>query len=372
MKRRGYITVLRRNWHLLPYDQLLGMLDMTAEELAYALREDDFLWIKLGRLKPACEPVRYRPPDNAARHRTEQIKQLVQEHFGEALDRPAEPRFAFVERLSRPLPDVPPRQREQESLFALRYVYSYFALFGDPLLEPDLDPFPDGLLQRLAAVGVDGVWLHVVLRTLAPGGEAFPEFGAESETRLENLRRLVRRAKRYGIGVYLYQNEPRAMPTAFFEHRPEMAGVREGDHAAMCTSHPAVRRWMADALAHVFTAVPDLAGVFTITASENLTHCASHGNWKACPRCKDRTDVEIIAEVNATIAEGVHRGNPRAKVIAWDWGWRGHGDGAEIIARLPKSVWLMSTVPRRVASVTHGRARRAITHIIDCSILFLI
>ena len=46
-KTRGYITVLRRNWHLLPYDQLLVLLDMTADELAYSLLEDDFLWIKL-------------------------------------------------------------------------------------------------------------------------------------------------------------------------------------------------------------------------------------------------------------------------------------------------------------------------------------
>src|SRR4051812_10161892 len=40
-RRRGYITIVRRNWHLLPYDQLLGLLDMTADELAVALREDD-------------------------------------------------------------------------------------------------------------------------------------------------------------------------------------------------------------------------------------------------------------------------------------------------------------------------------------------
>ena len=29
-------------------------------------------------------------------------------------------------------------------------------------------------------------------------------------------------------------------------------------------------------------------------------------------------------------------------MIVWDWGWHGHGDAPDIIARLPKSVWLMS------------------------------
>jgi hypothetical protein len=56
MKGRGYITLIRRNWHLSPYDQLLELVEMTPERLAFALREDDFLWIKLGGLKPKCEP----------------------------------------------------------------------------------------------------------------------------------------------------------------------------------------------------------------------------------------------------------------------------------------------------------------------------
>src|SRR5687768_394116 len=30
-KKQIYITVIRRNWHLLPYDQLLTLLDMTSE-----------------------------------------------------------------------------------------------------------------------------------------------------------------------------------------------------------------------------------------------------------------------------------------------------------------------------------------------------
>ena len=51
--------------------------------------------------------------------------------------------------------------------------------------------YPEGLLQRLAEVGVDGVWLYGVLRELAPGGPQFPEFGAGHETRLANLRTLV-------------------------------------------------------------------------------------------------------------------------------------------------------------------------------------
>ena len=355
MKTRGYITLIRRNWHLMPYDQLLTLVEMTPEQLDFALREDDFLWIKLGMSKPKCEPLRYVAPDEAARRRAAGIRQVVEADFGTQLRRRAEPRFDFVRQLSnispRPLAgggqgvraDALPHASQSDG-DQLRYIYSYFALYGDSLLNPELDPYPDGLLQRLSALGINGVWLHVVLRDLAPGGTVFPEFGAGHEKRLATLRWLVERARKCGIGVYLYMNEPRSMPAAFFkaDGRAEMAGVSEGPMMAMCTSHPAVRQWMGDALAYVFRQVPGLAGVFTITASENLTNCASHYRWRSCPRCKSRTDAEIIAEVNAVIADGVHRGNPKAKVLAWDWGWNGNGDAPDIIARLPKSVWLMS------------------------------
>ena len=47
-QQRGYISIIRRNWHLLPYEQLLTLLGWDAQKLAFTLREDDFLWIKLG------------------------------------------------------------------------------------------------------------------------------------------------------------------------------------------------------------------------------------------------------------------------------------------------------------------------------------
>jgi hypothetical protein len=85
-----------------------------------------------------------------------------------------------------------------------------------------------------------------------------------------------------------------------------------------------------------------MGGAFAITASENLTSCASLGGWLGCQRCKGRSDTDIISEVVSVIEGGVHRGNPKANVIVSDWGWKGHGDAQDIIARLPKLVWLMS------------------------------
>ncbi|HQA37883.1 MAG TPA: hypothetical protein PLW27_03185, partial [Kiritimatiellia bacterium] len=174
---KGYITVVRRNWHLLPYDQLLTLTGLTRERLRYALMEDDFLFIKLGSVKPACPPLRYAPPSEAERAAAEQLAAwLREEGVAASLREPEEPRFAFIDRLSRPDPALAAAPPSDNSPFGLRFIFSYFAEYGDPLFDPEVASYPEGLLQRLATAGVNGVWVHTVLRTLAKD-PAFPEFG---------------------------------------------------------------------------------------------------------------------------------------------------------------------------------------------------
>jgi hypothetical protein len=261
----------------------------------------------------------------------------------------------------------------------LRMCYSYFALYGDPLLEKDADPFPDGYLARLSEVGVNAVWLQGVLYKLAP----FPwdaKLSDHYQERLRNLRALAARAKRHGISIYLYLNEPRAMPAAFYATHPQFKGITEGDHSALCTSATEIQEYITHSVASICRAVPDLGGFFTITASENLTNCWSHGRGTECPRCGRRGPAEVIAEVNALIQRGIdeaalksdarrsraekpsmnrfpnasagraiplttHTLPPTAphspRLIAWDWGW--HDDWIPgIIGKLPFSASLMS------------------------------
>ena len=337
-QRRSYITVLRRNWHLLPYEQLLALLDWTPEEMAYTLREDDFLYVKLGNLKPQCEPLRFSPPAASAVARTQAIKHVLSEEFPEGLPAEKERLFHFVQDLSAPFTAAPTKPWDRT--VPPRYCYSYFALYGDPLLEPEADPYPEGYLARLAQAGVNGVWLQAVLHKLAP----FPwdtALSARHDERLRNLRLLVARARKHGIGIYLYLNEPRSMPVKFFAGRPELKGVVEGDHAALCTSTKGVQDFLRGSIAHICKEVPDLAGFFTISASENLTSCWSHGTGANCPRCSKRPPADVIAEVNRLIYEGIKQAGAESRLIAWDWGWN-DAWAPDIIRQLPKEVAHMS------------------------------
>ena len=373
---RVYITLTRRNWSILPYEQMLTLLDLEPTEFAEKLREDDFLWVKLGRLKPVCETLRFEEPTDADAAAMRKIAAVVRETLGDELDAPETPRFAFLDELgtvdgedltvaesltvkrsasvgknstkdgeindAATLDGNNKKVAENESRFEICYLHSYFAVFGDPLLQDDAKLCPDGLLQKLSERGVNGVWLHTLLRDLAPPTAEFPELGAKSDVRRATLRNLVKRAKKYGIDVYLYMNEPRALPAPFFENRPHIRGVAQEKYFAMCASAPETRRWLVDSLAAVFADVPGLGGIFTITGSENLTTCASHMRQGECPRCSQRDYVDLIADLNAAMAEGVWRSAPDAKVIVWDWGWRGHGIATDVIERLPKGVWLQS------------------------------
>jgi hypothetical protein len=337
VRKRGYITIIRRNWHLLPYEQLTALLGMTEAQLAFTLREDDFLYIKLGSLKPQCPPLVYSAPDEAVRAREAGMRAAVEAAFPEGPVGMKDPLFQFVADLSQP---VEPRPKPVESLFSPRYCSSYFALFGDPLLEEDINPYPDGYLDRLVASGADGVWMHIVLYQLVPFPWE-PSLSDQHEKRLERLRELTEQLDARGIGLYLYLNEPRAMPLSFFDGREGLRGVTAGDHATMCTSVPEVRAYLVDSVAAVCKAAPKLRGFFTITASENLTNCWSHHNGGSCPKCRERTPAEVIADVNRAVAEGIAAAGTPTRLIAWDWGWQ-DAWALDAIAQLPEEAALMS------------------------------
>jgi len=346
--RRIYITVIRQNWHLLPDAQIMQLLGWKPERYQFTLREDDFLDVKLGR-RPECAELIYRDPTDAEQRAAARLATTVKETVESGKGMRMEEPFDFVARLSSPPRRLPrPAPAGTSEHWTTRYLYSFFALYGDPLMEPDLDPFPDGYLARLAECGINGVWMQGVLETLAPS-KHFPEFGRGSETRLMNLRRLTERAAKQGVKVYLYLNEPRSKTAEFFTHHADMRGVLSHGQYAMCTSSPVVRDWIASSLEHIFREAPALGGIFSITMSENLTNCFSKSNsWAkampvapACPRCSQRESYDVIAEVLETFRAGVRRSSSTAEIIAYDWGW-GEGLAEKLIPKLSSDVKVLS------------------------------
>jgi hypothetical protein len=345
--RRIYITVIRQNWHLLPEAQIIELLGWTKPKFDFTLKEDDFLDIKLGNCRPECQALVYNPPTEADNLAAARIRTILNAELGAALNEQGEDAFGFLAEYARPAKRTV-RAESRKPLWDPRIIYSYFALYGDPLLEPESDPFPDEYLAQLAAAGVNGVWMQAVLNNMAPA-PAFPEFGKDCEKRLDRLNVLIERAARHGIRLYLYLNEPRSMPAAFFNKRPEMRGSSHNGVHAMCTSAPAVRDWIRTSMAHITRQAPGLGGFFTITMSENHTNCYSHTNsWrektgrvKDCPRCSKREGWEVIADLHHAMQEGIRESGSSARILAYDWGWS-HEMLDKLIPLLPKEVAVLS------------------------------
>jgi len=327
---RGYITIIRRMWHILPYPQLLELLGMTEGELALILKEEDFLAEKL-RDKPVCEPVYWRELTDEERAQTAKIKAIMQ---SVAVSGKKPFKFEY---------SVPKINRDGKEVFKTRMIYAFSGLYQHAFDLPSEVYLPSSQLEAYRDLGVNGIWTQAVLSGLVE----FPFEPSISEghkERLARMREMTERLDRYGIKLYLYINEPRYMPLSFFEKYPDLRGHIRGDGASLCTSTEAVRGYIRDSIEKICREVPLIGGFFTITRSENLSNCYSHsgdGNTVcSCPRCSERSAPEVISELINTIAEGAHRVSNEIKIFAWSWAWRGFSE--EIIHRLDKSVILLS------------------------------
>ncbi|MBR2345060.1 MAG: hypothetical protein IKA71_04660 [Lentisphaeria bacterium] len=333
----GYLTLIRNNWQLLDYEQLLKLLDFTPERLAYTLKEEDFCFYKLGQLKPACPKVRYTPLTPEQQKRTEQIRELMLKHFPGELQEYVEPPFAFTGKYH----SLEPAGNNQDT-FEFNFIHSYAASCGDVLGEAELcDPVPENLLAQYASMGIKGVWLHALLYLLCPipGAE---EFSAGHDLRLKNLQLIAQRCAKYGIKIYLYLNEPRSMPPAFYEKFPHWGGRSVRGTRTLCTAAaPEILEYLEHAMRFLFTQVPELGGALTITMSENPTHCHFDYHGSECPMCRNIPQEKIIADINRAMERGMHAAAPDARMLCFDWAWRRSENDSEVISFKKKVIDLL-------------------------------
>ena len=342
----GYLTLIRNNWQLLPYEQILQLLDWSPEKLAYTLKEEDFFWAKVGKIKPDCAPVKYAPLSPEQQAATVSLKKCLRQYFPVEKMAYLETPFAFADQFA-PRPQTGGTDR-----FDFNYIHSYAASCGDVLGNAEtLDPVPENLLSQYASMGIKGVWMHAILYLLnpIPGAE---EYSAGHEKRLANLKRIVNTCAKYGIKVYLYLNEPRCMPMAFYDRKPQWAGfeVPPLHTRTICTTRtPEPLQWLEETMKKLFSEAKGLGGAFCITMSENPTNCHYSVRHEQCPSCKNVQPEKIIAGVITAMERGMHASDPEAKMIAYDWAWRRRiedKDNTEFKSRvldlLPRCVYVCS------------------------------
>ncbi len=231
--------------------------------------------------------------------------------------------------------------------------------------------YTDAILKDISEQGFNAIWIHGQLHHLVKSS-IIPEFGKNSDVHLDAIRRLAKRASRYGIGVFLYLQPPRAIPVSdvgFWERHADLGGMVMNTFAdkadarfrvrALCTSHPRTREYLEDAFAELTACLPCLEGYILITASEYPAHCYSKTNCRpgkirdrkmimdmvptTCLRCADRMPEEVVSELILTIRNGIRRSSKTMKVIFWNWSWTMYIDPPcrEIVDNIPPDCILM-------------------------------
>ncbi|MBR2912081.1 MAG: hypothetical protein IKC05_10745 [Lentisphaeria bacterium] len=303
---------------ILPYKQLLELLDWTPAHLALILKEEDFLWQKLGSGKPDVPEICFQTLSPAQELAAQKIRKNVERYFPCHTTEYLEEPFDFAKHFTAEPLTAGKKQ------FEFSFIHPYSAGCGDVFLTDLEQSIPDTLLEQYAAMGVEGIWLHAVLYFLVPvpGAEHFSE---NWEKRRRVVKTLVERCLKHGLKLYLYLNEPRAMPLAFYDLKPHWAGkdVPALETKMICTTQTnEPLQYLEQAMYELWSDIPGLGGAFCITMSENPTNCHYRFLSSECPYCSKTSPEKLIAEILHAMEKGMHRAAPEAKMIVYDWEWR--------------------------------------------------
>lgn len=310
-EKRGYITLIRNNWFLLPYSQILTLLDITEEKLDFYLEKEDFLSVKLGNFKPECDEIYYTPLTEEQIEKTAVIADMVASNL---ISNGAKP-FDFFAKSNKTDEGIA-REIYQGNV---RIIHGYLAPCGDVFAVKNEEYLPENLLQAYQEKGINGVWLHGLLSALSP--YPFDENASAGylERRAE-LKRAIARCKKYGIKIYLYLNEPRALAEDKFGKYSHLIGRKENGVGTLCLEREETQAYLLNATKDLLADVQDLGGFITITMSENPTHCNYLPNTN-CPICKNIPPEESAAKVNNILMRAIKESGSNAELIANLWGW---------------------------------------------------
>jgi len=195
--------------------------------------------------------------------------------------------------------------------------------FNRDELMDDVDYYPDEYLNRLAHEGINILWLTVEFRDICKT-DLVPEYGKDSDKRLEKLGRTVEKCRRYGIKTFIFCIEPRiwGLDDPLILNHPEVAGARNGNDICFCPFTEVSQQYLYEAVKSIFERVPKLGGMISITHGERTTSClssvpaTSEADVK-CPRCSKKEKGEILEATHKPILRAMHEINPDAQFISW-------------------------------------------------------
>lgn len=233
----------------------------------------------------------------------------------------------------------------------------------DELLD-DVDYYPEEYLNRLAHDGTNGLWIYTEFKKLLPS-DYFPEYGQESYRRIEKLKKVVAKCKRYGIKVYVFAIEPAALPQDLAMKYPRRVGYQSWNQRfTVCTYSEEGAAYCVESTKRLLELVPDLGGFINITDGERVTSCSSTDNFCKCPRCSQHSKGEILAHTVELFQEGIRQSGTNAEFISWTYRHRTWqmDDIKEYVRCAPEDAKLMENFEDAGYYTQLGKTRQAIDY----------
>ncbi|MCK5844750.1 MAG: hypothetical protein KAG97_08595 [Victivallales bacterium] len=206
--------------------------------------------------------------------------------------------------------------------------------------------YTDNYLRKMAHYHINGIWVHAHMRDLV-ATEVFPTLSGNAERYSDTVGRLIDRAAKFGIKVFIYCQEPMGIHKTdpFWNDNLDVRGHYSDSQNsyALCTSTQKVRDFLFEGSKRLFIELPGLGGLIVISSSEFNSHCFI-GMETNCERCRSRTKSDVTSEVLNLLNAGAKAARKNAEIIAWNWSWGPHQ--SEIIKRLDDSISLMADYER--------------------------
>lgn len=191
-------------------------------------------------------------------------------------------------------------------------------------LVSDIDYYPDAYLNRLAHDGINGLWIGSSFKKMLKSS-IIAEFGKEEDVQIAKLNKVVKKCKKFGIGIYLFVTEPASSCySQEIRSYPDMIGPTTSDgFTLLCPSSPKVQAYINESVTRLFTLVPDLAGLINITVGESLSGCGSTSSL-ICPKCKEKYGslAATLAATEKMFSDAMKKVAPNAQFISWTYAQR--------------------------------------------------
>lgn len=246
--------------------------------------------------------------------------------------------------------------------------------YGDELSD-DIDYYPEEYLNRLMHEGTNGVWIYTRFSDILPSSY-ITENGKGYEARIAKLNRVIKKCRRYGIGVYIFAIEPVALLGRQAKKYPELAGAPFGPYPnltdktddvttnAFCVFSDMGKAFCYEAGERLMTLAPGLRGFISITYGERDTSCSSAYTNNKCPRCGSKKPGEVLAQALEALRSGMRAVKPECETISWTYGHRlwDFDDIRDYVRFAPEDVMLMQNFEDMGYEEQLGELRQAVDY----------